>query len=314
MHFEVNQLKIPYFDAHCDTIGMALGTNDSLRSNRGHVDLERGRELGRYAQVFALYDDVDHTPAGQMWDVCCALHDRLLDELAQNSDCITLCRTGAEIDAAVQEGLIAAMLSIESADLLECRIDRIETVAQWGTRLMNLTWNQPNAISGSNCRESDRGLSAHGRDFVRELEENRIYPDVSHLSDAGFWDLVKVARRPIVASHSNARALCPHGRNLTDDMFRAIRDSGGVVGINYYRYFVGGSGDINALIEHIEHFLSLGGEKTLCFGGDMDGCSPLADGLEGLQDVHTIYEALQQRDYSESLLEDLFWNNLRRLF
>jgi membrane dipeptidase len=307
-------MKIPYFDAHCDTIGMALGANDSLRSNHAHIDLARGRELGRYAQVFALYDDVDHTPTGRMWDVCCALHDRLLHELAQNGDCITFCCTGAEIDAAVQEGLMAALLSIESADLLQCHIDRIETVAQWGTRLMNLTWNQANVISGSNARESDRGLSAYGRDFVRELEANNIYADVSHLSDAGFWDLVHMARQPIVASHSNARVLCPHPRNLTDDMFRAVRDSGGVVGINYYRPFVGGSGDLDMLVAHIEHFLALDGEKTVCFGGDMDGCDILANGIDGLQSIPKIYEALQRRGYSESLLEDLFWNNLRRMF
>ena len=105
-----------------------------------------------------------------------------------------------------------------------------------------------------------------------------------------------------------------HSRNLTDDMFRAIRDSGGVVGLNFYRDFVGGSGDIDMLIAHMEHFLAQDGEKTVCFGGDMDGCDPLAGGIDGLQSVPKIYEALQRRGYSESLLEDLFWNNLRRLF
>ena len=314
MHFEVNHLKIPYFDAHCDTIGMGLAAKDSLRRNDCTIDLVRGQTLGRYAQVFALYGDIDSVPAGQMWDYCRTLYNRFLKEMATNSELVTQCRSGAEIDAVIDKGRIAALLSIESADLLECRTERIETVANWGTKLMNLTWNQPSVISGTNCRENDRGLSAHGREFVRELEENGIYVDVSHLSDAGFWDLVHIARRPLVASHSNARVLCPHSRNLTDDMFRAIRDSGGVVGINYYRNFVGGSADMDALIAHIDHFLSLNGEKTLCFGGDMDGCSPLIHGVKGLQDVHKIYDALQRRGYSETLLVDLFWNNLRRLF
>ena len=314
MRFEVNCVKIPYFDAHCDSIGMALGEQDSLRRNKHSVDLERGKKLGRYAQIFALYDDVDHTPAEKMWERCCQLHRRFEKELAENSDCIALCRTGEEIDRAVCENRTAALLSIESADLLQCRIDRIETVAGWGTQLMNLTWNHANAISGSNCRESERGLSAHGRDFVRELEAYGIYADVSHLSDAGFWDLVRMARQPIVASHSNARALCPHGRNLTDDMFRAVRDSGGVVGINYYKGFVGGSSDLDALARHIEHFLALDGEKTLCFGSDFDGCSPLADGITGLESIPGLYVYLRQRGYGEALLEDLFWNNLRRMF
>lgn len=307
-------MKIPYFDAHCDTVSRGEYHSWDLKENPGHIDLQRSRALGRYAQFFALFGEVNEVPEGQMWNVCCALHDRLLGELAKNSDRAVLCRTGEEIDAAVNGGKIAAILSIESADLLDCRIERIETVAAWGTRFMNLTWNDPNAISGTNCRERDRGLSAHGKDFVRELEANRIYADVSHLSDAGFWDLMKMARRPVVASHSNARALCDHSRNLTDDMFRAIRDSGGVVGLNFYRTFVGGSGDMDALIAHMEHFLELGGEKTVCFGSDMDGCNPLVAGIDGLQSVGNLYEQLRQRGYHESLLEDLFWNNLRRLF
>ena len=314
MRFEVNCVKIPYFDAHCDTIGMALGARDSLRRNCHCIDLERGAALDRYAQIFALYDDVDHTPTEKMWERCCQLHRRFEKELAENGDRVALCRTGADIDRAICENRTAALLSIESADLLQCRIERIETVARWGTRMMNLTWNHANAISGSNARESERGLSAYGRDFVREMEANCIYADVSHLSDAGFWDLVRMARRPIVASHSNARALCPHGRNLTDDMFRAVRDSGGVVGINYYKGFVGGSGDLDALARHIEHFLALNGEKTLCFGSDFDGCDSLTDGITGLESIPGLYAFLQRRGYSEALLEDLFWNNLRRMF
>lgn len=307
-------MKIPYFDAHCDTIGMALSAEESLRRNHHCIDLERGMALGRYAQIFALYDDVDHTPTEKMWERCCQLHRRFEKELTENADRVALCRNGTEIDRAICENRTAALLSIESADLLQCRIERIETVARWGTRMMNLTWNHANVISGSNARESDRGLSAYGRDFVRELEGSGIYADVSHLSDAGFWDLVRMAHRPIVASHSNARAVCPHGRNLTDDMFRAVRDSGGVVGINYYKGFVGGSGDLDALAQHIEHFLALDGEKTLCFGSDFDGCDPLTDGITGLESIPGLYTFLRQRGYSEDLLEDLFWNNLRRMF
>ena len=306
-------MNIPYFDAHCDTIGMALNDKDSLRCNPHCVDLQRGRQLGRYAQLFALYGDVDSVKHVDLWTHCRMLHERFEREVRDNQDLVCHCRNGIEVDAAIDRGLIAAILSIESADLLECRIDRIETVAGWGVRMMNLTWNHPNAISGATSRESERGLSEFGRDFVRELEVNNIYADVSHLSDAGFWDLVRIAHRPIVASHSNARALCHHPRNLTDDMFRAVRDSGGVVGINYYRGFVGGKGDMEALAEHIEHLLTLNGEKTLCFGGDMDGCDVLAEGIDGLQSVPALYDTLRRRGYSESLLEDLFWNNLRRL-
>ncbi len=307
-------MNIPYFDAHCDTIGMGLGEDYSLRSNCCHVDLKRGAALVRYAQLFALFADAQEIPAGEMWPVCQRLYQRFLKEIGENEDLVAFCRNSQQIDAAMNAGKCAALLSIESADLLDCRIDRIETVAQWGVRMMNLTWNHPNSISGANRKEADRGLSVHGKEFVRALEANAIYADVSHLSDAGFWDLMRISRQPVVASHSNSRVLCSHSRNLTDDMFRAIRDSGGVVGINYYRGFVGENGDINALIAHIEHFLALNGEKTVCFGGDMDGCDPLSEGIDGLQSVPKLYAELRRRGYSESLLEDLFWNNLRRLF
>ena len=144
------------------------------------------------------------------------------------------------------------------------------------------------------------------------MEELNIYADVSHLSDPGFWDVMRQARRPVVASHSNSRALCSHRRNLTDDMFRALRDTGGVVGINLNRPFVGGP-SIDDLVAHVEHFLSLNGEKTVAIGGDLDGCEALAAGFSGVQDVVKLYQALEERGYPQTLLEDIFWNNWRRI-
>ena len=205
------------------------------------------------------------------------------------------------------------LLSIEGAELLDCQIDRLDMARDWGVRLLNPVWNHANRLSGSNAELPEQGLTSYGRDFARRMEDCGIYPDVSHISDPGFWDLVRLARGPVVASHSNSRALCPHRRNLTDDMFRAIRDSGGVVGLNLYRPFVGPAGTMEELTAHVEHFLSLGGEKTLCLGGDLDGCEELAAGMEGIQDVPQLWQALADRGYPRQLLEDLFWNNLRRL-
>ena len=240
------------------------------------------------------------------------MHDFFLREMADNADIVRHCRTGREVDEAAATGKTAALLSMEGADLIDCDVHKVETVAQWGVRLLNPVWNRANVLSGTNAEEPERGLSAEGRDFIHALEEYGIYPDVSHLSDAGFWDLVHIARRPIVASHSNARVVCPHRRNLTDDQFRAIRDSGGVVGLNLYLHFVG-QPTMDALVAHVEHFLALDGEKTLCLGGDLDGCEALAAGMAGMQDVPKLYEALKARGYGDALLEDIFWNNLRRL-
>lgn len=324
---------ISYFDAHCDTVYRCMETGEAsaleygesreeqrryyaasghLRKNGGHIDLERGRQFRRCAQFFALFHDAAEAPADGMWAQCQRMHDFFLREMADNADIARHCRTGAEVDEAVAQGKVAALLSIEGTDLIDCDVHRIETVAGWGVQLLNPVWNRANVLSGTNAEEPERGLSAEGRDFIRVMEEYGIYPDVSHLSDAGFWDLVHMARRPIIASHSNARAVCPHRRNLTDDQFRAIRDLGGVVGLNLYLHFVG-EPTMDALVAHVEHFLNLGGEKTLCLGGDMDGCEALAAGLSGMQDMPKLYDALKARGYGEELLEDIFWNNLRRL-
>ena len=324
---------IPYFDAHCDTVYRCLETGETsaldygdsreeqcryyatsahLRRNGGHIDLERSRQFSRCAQFFALFHDAAEAPADGLWAQCRRMHDFFLREMVDNADIVCHCRTGREVDEAAAAGKTAALLSIEGADLIDCDVHKVETVTQWGVRLLNPVWNRANVLSGTNAEDPERGLSAKGRDFIRALEEYGIYPDVSHLSDAGFWDLVHIARRPIVASHSNARAVCPHRRNLTDDQFRAIRDSGGVVGLNLYLHFVG-QPTMDALVAHVEHFLALDGEKTLCLGGDLDGCEALAAGMTGMQDVPKLYEALKARGYSDALLEDIFWNNLRRL-
>mgnify|MGYP004564026185 FL=1 len=324
---------LSYFDAHCDTIYRCLETGENsaldygenreaqrryyaasthLRENGGHIDLLRGKKFQRCAQFFALFHDAVEAPTDGMWAQCQRMHDFFLREMTDNADIARHCRTGAEVDEAVSQGMVAALLSIEGADLIDCDVHKIETVSGWGVRLLNPVWNRANVLSGTNAEEPERGLSAKGRDFIHVLEEHEIYPDVSHLSDAGFWDLVRMAKRPIVASHSNARAVCPHRRNLTDDQFRAIRDLGGVVGLNLYLDFVG-QPTMDALVAHVEHFLALGGENTLCLGGDLDGCEALAAGMTGMQDAPKLYDALKARGYSEALLEDIFWNNLRRL-
>lgn len=303
---------ISYFDAHCDTIHRCLTENIPLRRNCAQVDLRRDAQFARRGQFFALFfDSAGHT-SEEMWTRCGQLHGRFLQEMAANPDLVRHCRTGAEVDKAAAEGKTAALLSIEAADLLGCAEERIEEVASWGVKLMNLTWNRRNILSGTNKEEPERGLSDRGRAFVRELERCGVYADVSHLSDPGFWDLAEMAGRPIVASHSNLRSVCPHRRNLTEEQFMAIRDLGGVVGLNFCPPFVDSRApSLEALVRHVDRMMELGGEKTVCIGGDLDGCDPDAVGIRGEEDVPLLYGALARRGYSEALLADLFWNNLR---
>lgn len=305
---------IPYFDAHCDTIYRCLRTGAQLRENDGHLDLHRASSFGRFAQVFALYQDPEELPRGStMVREGRLLHRRFLQEMEQNRDVIVPCRTGAEVDRAAADGKMAAILSIEGAELIGCDPGQVETAAEWGVRFLNPVWNWPNVLSGTNCRDTDRGLSPLGADFLRQLEACHICPDVSHISDPGFWDVVRLARGPVVATHSNSRALCPHRRNLTDDMFRAIRDT----------RRCGGAESVPSLCGPGGHHGGAGGARgALSVPGRGENPVPgrrpgrlreLAAGMQGVQDMPRLWQALAARGYPQTLLEDLFWNNLRRL-
>ena len=191
-------------------------------------------------------------------------------------------------------------------------MERLEDYARWGARIGMLTWNEENLLASGAGGDGEKGLTTLGKEAVRRMQRLGILPDVSHAGDGTFRDILRLAEGPVIASHSNCRALCDVRRNLTDDQLRAIRDTGGVVGINLYRDFVGGT-SMDALVAHIEHFLALDGEKTLCIGGDLDGSRTLAAGMRGMEDVPQLYRALEKRGYGKALLEDIFWNNLRRL-
>lgn len=137
--------------------------------------------------------------------------------------------------------------------------------------------------------------------------------DVSHLSDPGFWDVIDLANHPIFASHSNSRDICPHPRNLTDEQFMALVKNGGVAGLNMCDEFVGQAPTINTLIEHIEHWLSLGGEENVSLGGDWDGISAMPVGIAGIQDLEKLAEELLRLNYSEAQVDRLFYQNLMRV-
>lgn len=303
--------RIPYFDGHCDTVSRCLETGEHFTGNKGHIDLVYRDAFSAYGQVFALFADCGGAEAcvptaQRLYDTFCA-------ELHRHRESVVQCRSAAEISAAAEDGRVAAVLSVEGAELLNCDPDQIALAGDWGVRLVNLTWNHANALCGSHCDRADRGLTDRGRAFVRSAEQADILIDVSHLSEKGFWDLMKITRRPVVASHSNSAAVYSHSRGLSDKQFRAVAETGGVVGLNLYSAFVGRPADMDALIAHLEHFLELGGEKAIAIGADFDGCSETAAGICGLRDIPRLYFALEARGWGERLLTDLFWNNWLRL-
>ncbi len=305
------------FDGHCDTVlgllgGPASGSLPvgSLRRNRLHVDLERGLRLEAYAQVFALFGVSEMG----VEDLFGTLYSRFRAEMEACAELVSFCRSRKEAEEAISARKVAAFLSVEGAEVLECSPQRLEEAAEKGVRSFGICWNKANELTGTCVQEPDRGLSGRGKELAKQAWDLGMLLDVSHLSDPGFWDVEKLAKGPFLATHSNARALHPHPRNLTDDMFRAIRDHGGTVGINLFTQFLGeGEVSVETVLRHIDHFLDLGGEKTLAIGGDLDGCETLPAGIEGLQDLHLLRDALEQRGYEDALLDDIFFGNLMRV-
>lgn len=301
------------FDGHCDTILRCYLEGGGLRRQAGHLDLERRRGKGRWAQFFATFGSPEDMPGRSLWEVFLEEYALFRSEVDANADLVVFCRTGAEAQAAFAAGKTAAFLSAEGAELLDCDPDKLRLAHRMGVRAVNITWNHPNALSGTNAEERDRGLSDLGRAFVRTMGELGMLVDVSHLSDPGFWDVMEITDRTVVATHSNARAIFPHPRNLTDAQFTAIINTNGVAGLNMYAGFLGEDPDFDTVVSHLEHFLALGGENNVSMGGDWDGITRMPRGMSGIQDMEKLYEHLLRRNYSESLLEKVFYSNLMRV-
>ncbi|MBO5727542.1 MAG: membrane dipeptidase [Oscillospiraceae bacterium] len=304
---------IPMFDAHCDTLSWLHRPSYSLACSPGKVDLERMKAFSPCAQFFAVYSNAKRQ-GPPMWDRFQAQMELFFQQMELFPDRVAHCTTAAQAEQAAREGKLAAFLSVEGAELLECSVDRLEQAYEMGVRAVNLTWNNANALSGTNSDCSDQGLSAQGLAFVRRMRELGMLVDVSHPSDPTFWDIVEKAPGPIFASHSNARAVHPSKRNLTDEQITAVIQSRGVIGLNLYEAFVGTKPtDVTTLVAHVEHILELGGEGTVALGGDWDGADPLVGGFKDIADWRILWEELLRRNYPESLVRDIFYNNLMRI-
>ncbi len=300
--------KISVFDAHCDTISRCLRTGEGLAANGGMVALARtAPAFDRYCQLFALFATGEGVEEQYR-----ALLGCFQEQMARNSGHIVQCRTAKDVKCAHAQGKAAAFLSVEGAELLGCDPARLDQAAEAGVVAINLTWNHANALGGSHCDHPERGLTPLGKQFAAKMEDLHILIDVSHLSEPGFWDVAEQARRPFLASHSNAKSVWDHTRNLTDGQITAIINNQGVIGLNFYTEFVGGSLDLDAVRAHADHILALGGEKTLALGGDWDGCDTIP-ALPAVDALPRLYEHLLCHGYSETLVQDIFYNNLMRV-
>lgn len=292
---------IPLFDCHCDTISRVIAEGGSLRKNGFHTDLERLHKFAPCAQVFAVCAETLDQPV----EKADAMLRRLSQEIEENSDIVMLCLNFHDIKKAAESGKVAVFISIEGCE----QISSLESAYQNGVRVLHPTWNFDNELCGA-AMGSGKGLTEKGRAFVKKAQHMGFALDMSHISERGFWDTLEACEKPVIAGHSNARAICNVPRNLTDEQFNALVDVGGGAGINLYPEFLGLGKDINAVIAHIEHFLSLGGERSVFLGCDFDGIDSTPTGLDGVQKLDKLYNELLERNYPEALVRALFWDNL----
>lgn len=286
--------------------------------------LGRLREGGVRFQVLMVGGDVPH--AGDEKPTLRALEmiDDVLSELAGCADC-RLVDDAADLDEAIDEDQLGLVLHFEGCRPLErprgAQSSPLADFVKLGLRSVQLTWNGGNRFADGVGVDSPRGLSAEGRELVEELDRLRVLIDVSHLAEPGFWELVEIARGPIIASHANAHALCPHPRNLTDDQIRAIAESGGLVGACFVSDFIGEDATVDRLVDHVDHIVGLVGVDAVGIGPDYvefaPDLMPQIDFPEGLQRVETLplfTAALLRRGYpADDVAKIVGGNSLRVL-
>ena len=291
-------MAYPVFDLHCDTADRLAWQTlpDDLRAATGRdfygpgdqTDPAGCRELARnrcrlsleaagatpWAQCLACYvpDELSPEQAARFCDHVFAHAEA---QAEKNAGVVTLARRAADVRPALAAGRFVAVRTIENARMFAADLGLVEDLARRGVLMASLTWNAAGPLASGH--DSHAGLSPLGAEALAEMERAGMVLDVSHLNDEGFADVCRLAHRPFAASHSNARAVCGHPRNLTDDQFRAIVDRGGVVGLNYCCAFLAdggapGSVTFDDVAAHVEHWLELGGEDAVALGSDFDGC------------------------------------------
>ena len=300
------------FDGHCDTPVELWLQNQPLRENTLAVSLERAQALGGWAQFFAFCTAWVEAKLPRPEIFARAL-DNFHAQLRENADKITLCRTAAEAETAMQSGKCAAFLAIEGAEAVREDEGLLELAYEKGVRMISLVWNVPNGLAAP-CG-SDEGLTEKGKRFFKRAQQLGMLVDVSHVSEKGFWDMIGLAEKPVIASHSDSFAVCPHPRNLTDEQFKAIRELGGTAGLNLFVPFLTQElrASFDDLCRHLDHFLELDGEGHIALGADLDGCDRLPEGFFGLDDYAKLGDFLKTTGYSDETIQNLFCNSLMKV-
>ena len=306
-------------DCHCDTLTELYNKNASLYENEQHFDIKRQIANGGGLQFCAIYvpTDVFRYQGGLRYTLC--LLDKYKTELkkmrANGVDVLEILTPADAADALNHKA--ATLLAIEEGGAIDGSLEALRMLYELGLRAMTLTWSNRNDIAdGINEEATGSGLTDFGKQVVAEMNRLGILVDVSHISTASFWSVLETSTKPIIATHSNAKALCPHPRNLNDDQLKALAQNGGLAGITFAGQFLEEDwrdACIESVYKHIDYMLNLiGNDDHIGFGSDFDGISHPPYNIQGVQDYKPLVEFLNKH-YSDETINKITHQNVLNL-
>ena len=301
-------------DLHCDTIMQLLDHPDSgdLYRNTWKIDIEKLQKAHSKVQDFALFINLGDTndPYGRYEEMrnLCTTQIHLYGEHIQHV------LSYQDVESVYKSGKIGALMSIEEGGVLGGDLDKLKQAYQDGVRLITLTWNYPNGLGEPHCGEQHKKLTPKGIEFVEAMQDLGIIVDCSHLNDAGTEQLGDILDIPFIASHSNAREVTAHTRNLPDNLIKLIANKGGVIGLNFAQSFLGISpvSRIEDIVKHGLYLINKGGEDVVALGTDFDGIKPDTE-IKDASEMYRLYDAFKEAGLSVDQCEKLFWKNADRL-
>lgn len=302
-------MTLSVFDLHCDTALEMYRAGSGFSDNDCHLSARLLQPFSRFGQVAAVFCPQALTDE-EGWQQCF----RVLSHLRTHLDgCAGILSGGGEIASVWGQGKTALLPAVEDGRILAGKPERLPELYRAGGRVLTLLWGGNTCIGGSH--DTGDGLTDFGKRTVSACFDLGIIPDVSHASEQSTEEIIGISRevgKPCIASHSDSYAVHPHSRNLHDRHFTAIRDLGGVVGLTLCPAHLGGT-SYEKILDHAEHYLSLGGEKTLCLGCDLDG-TELPDGIRNVSDLTKIADLFARHGYSDDLIERIFYRNAVEFF
>ncbi|ARU62548.1 hypothetical protein CBW65_17450 [Tumebacillus avium] len=300
-------------DGHADILYRMETEGLRFQDEKGllHLSKDRIAKAGIDLQFFVLFVEPKHNPAEQL-KIHLSMIEQFYDEVVAGANFRPILKKG-DLERNMADGVTSGLLSIEGGDCIQSDLRILRAMYRLGVRAMGLTWNQSNCIADGCGERVDRGLTAFGRDVVREMNQLGMIVDVAHLGEKGFWDVMDIAQAPVIASHANARAIHDHRRNLHDDQLKALFATGGLVGVTFVPMFVGdGTVSIDDLMRHVDHILELGGEDHLGIGSDFDGIERTLTDLRHGEDLPNLQERLLQA-YGEPIMKKIMGGNFKRV-